>query len=105
MKKNLLLFLAIVTLGSFAVFAQDPEITMDSCTNITFAQVKFYGNLVNKGTWTVNGRGFIYSQNPVPTKSNGTVKAVSGTALGSFNSTITSLQPSTTYYVRSFVKR
>ena len=70
MKKNLLLFLAIVTLGSFAVFAQDPEITMDSCTNITFAQVKFYGNLVNKGSWTVNGRGFIYSQDPVPTKSN-----------------------------------
>ena len=54
MKKNLLLFLAIVILGSFAVFAQDPAVTMDSCTNITFAQVKFYGNLVNKGTWTVN---------------------------------------------------
>ena len=105
MKKNLLLFLAIVILGSFAVFAQDPVVTMDSCTNITFAQVKFYGNLVNKGTWTVNGRGFIYSQDPVPTKNNGTVKAVSGTALGSFNSTITSLQPSTTYYVRSFVRR
>ena len=105
MKKNLLLFLAIVILGSFAVFAQDPVVTMDSCTNITFAQVKFYGNLVNKGTWTVNGRGFIYSQDPVPTKSNGTVKAVSGTALGSFNSTITTLQPSTTYYVRAYAKQ
>lgn len=105
MKKYSALLVGIMILFSSFAFGQDPTVTMDSLNNVTITGAKFYGNLVSKGNWTVNGKGFVYSTNPLPTKANGTAKNVSGTTTGSYNTTVTNLAPNTTYYVRAYVKK
>ena len=101
MKRFLIISFGILCLLSASLFAQEPTVSVDSCINVTITTAKVYGNLINKGSWTVNGKGFVYSTNPVPTKANGAAKNVSGTSLGSYNTTITGLAPGTTYYVRA----
>lgn len=104
MKKYLPILVLIFAFCAKAI-GQNPTVTMDSTSDVTALGVKLWGNLVNKGSWTVNGKGFVYSTNPVPTKANGTVRSVSGTSLGKYSSSITNLMPSTTYYVRAYVKK
>ncbi len=97
----------MATIGLFAVaFAQDPVVNMISYSDVDITEAKFTADFVSKGSWTTNGKGFVYSTNPVPTKENGTAKNVSGgSTLGQYNATVTNLAPSTTYYVRAYVKR
>lgn len=104
MKRYLSILVVMFALCT-GVFGQNPTVTMDSTVNITALGVKLWGNFVDKGNWTVNGKGFVYSTNPVPTKGNGTVKSVSGTNTGKFYANVTNLAPSTTYYVRAYVKK
>ncbi len=87
------------------VYAQNPTVNMVSTSDITFSSAKVTANLVDKGDWTVNGKGFVYSTDPVPTKANGTAKNVSGTNTGQYQTSLTGLAPSTTYYVRAYVKK
>ncbi|MEE0900750.1 MAG: fibronectin type III domain-containing protein [Bacteroidales bacterium] len=105
MKRFLIISFGILCLLSASLFAQEPTVSVDSSINVTITTAKVYGNLINKGSWTVNGKGFVYSTNPVPTKENGAAKNVSGTNVGSYNTTITGLAPGTTYYVRAYAKK
>lgn len=104
MKKYLPLLVVMFAFCT-GVFGQNPTITMDSTVNITALGAKLWGTLVDKGNWSVNGKGFVYSTNPLPTKENGTMKAVSGNNTGKFYTSVTNLIPSTTYYVRAYVKK
>ncbi len=65
---------------------------------------KFNGNATisyNGGT-VVTEKGFVWGTSPNPTTSNNLGKIISGSGDESFNSLITSLNPSTTYFVRAY---
>ncbi len=58
------------------------------------------GTVTGDGGFTVTQRGVCWSVSPEPTTSN--LHSSDGNGLGTFVSTITGLQPSTTYYVRAY---
>jgi len=80
---------------------QIPTVITSSLFNLTTASVKITGNIVSADSVTV--RGVCWSLNPNPTILLST-KTEDGTGNGSFESFVTDLQPSTTYYVRSYAK-
>lgn len=78
-----------------------PTVTTTSPTSVQFTSAISGGNVVSDGNSSVTGRGVVWSttQNPtigLPTKTN------DGVGTGSFSSSITSLVPGTTYYVRAY---
>ena len=58
------------------------------------------GTVTGDGGFTVTQRGVCWSVSPEPTTSN--LHSSDGNGLGTFVSTLTGLQPSTTYYVRAY---
>ena len=58
------------------------------------------GTVTGDGGFTVTSRGVCWGMSPEPTVSN--LHSNDGNGLGTFVSTITGLQPSTTYYVRAY---
>ncbi len=58
------------------------------------------GTVTGDGGFTVTARGVCWSVSPEPTTSN--LHSLDGNGLGTFVSTLTGLQPSTTYYVRAY---
>jgi FlaG/FlaF family flagellin (archaellin) len=58
------------------------------------------GTVTGDGGFTVTARGVCWSVSPEPTVSN--LHSADGNGLGAFVSTLTGLQPSTTYYVRAY---
>jgi hypothetical protein len=77
-----------------------PLVTSVSINNILYYSAIAYGNVISDGGATVTSRGFCYSTSPNPTINNNTINVGNGT--GSFNDTITGLNPYTAYYVRAF---
>ncbi|MCQ2286658.1 MAG: T9SS type A sorting domain-containing protein [Bacteroidales bacterium] len=76
----------------------------------TASAVRDYGDVTATcgGTVHVDGgdavtaRGICWSTSPTPTLSNCLGYTTDGTGIGNFTSTITGLQPATTYYVRAY---
>ena len=58
------------------------------------------GTVTGDGGFTVTARGVCWSMSPEPTVSN--LHSSDGSGTGTFVSTLTGLQPSTTYYVRAY---
>lgn len=58
------------------------------------------GTVTDDAGYTVTARGVCWSSSPEPTISN--LHTSDGSGLGSFVSTLSGLQPSTTYYVRAY---
>lgn len=58
------------------------------------------GTVTDDAGYTVTARGVCWSSTPEPTISN--LHTSDGTGLGTFVSTLSGLQPSTTYYVRAY---
>jgi hypothetical protein len=58
------------------------------------------GDITASGGATVTERGVVYSTSPNPTTSSN--KTVVGEEIGSYSTTISGLNPNTTYYVRSY---
>ncbi len=58
------------------------------------------GTVTGDGGFAVTSRGICWSVSPEPTVSN--LHSLDGNGLGTFVSTLTGLQPSTTYYVRAY---
>jgi len=58
------------------------------------------GTVTDDGGFSVTARGVCWSVSPEPTISN--LHSTDGNGLGTFVSTLTGLQPSTTYYVRAY---
>lgn len=58
------------------------------------------GTVTGDGGFAVTARGVCWSVSPEPTVSN--LHSTDGNGLGTFVSTLTGLQPSTTYYVRAY---
>jgi hypothetical protein len=58
------------------------------------------GNISNDGGAPISARGVVYHTSPSPTLSNSFT--VDGSGTGAFSSTLSGLNPSTTYYVRAY---
>lgn len=77
--------------------------TVQTATEVTLmgaGTAQCGGTVTGDGGFTVTSRGVCWSMSPEPTVSN--LHSTDGNGLGTFVSTITGLQPSTTYYVRAY---
>ncbi len=103
MKKHLLLLL---TLGwvVFACEKDDPksiaQLTTTGVTEITQTTAVAGGNVTHDGGASVAARGVCWSTGQSPTINDS--KTSNGSGVGSFSSSITGLEPNTTYFVRAY---
>ena len=77
-----------------------PVLSTDEVTEITGTTATSGGNITDDGGATVTLRGVCWSTNEKPIIDDN--KTEDGTGAGSFTSSISGLEPSTTYYVRAY---
>ena len=85
---------------SITTSANMPSVTTHEVTEITSTTAVGGGEVIDDGGATVTDRGICWSTSHNPT--TGGSHASSGTGMGSFTVEMTSLTPSTTYYVRAY---
>ena len=82
-----------------------PSVSTISVSNISrsagTAQVT--GKILDAGDPVYTARGFVYSTSSNPTLDNGIEIVVSGSGIGEYSTTISSLQVGNVYYIRAFV--
>ena len=77
-----------------------PTLTTEAIWNITGNSARSGGNITDNGGLNVTARGVCWSTNPNPTVNDS--HTIDGTGMGTFNSIITGLDFSTTYYVCAY---
>jgi len=77
-----------------------PTLTTASITNISSSTATSGGNISSDGGGAITSKGVCWSTSSNPTTSNS--KTTDGSGSGSFISTLTNLQPNTTYYVKAY---
>ncbi len=77
-----------------------PTVTTSPVTDILPYTATFHGEVVSNGGAMLSARGFCYGTSHNPTVSGDHTE--DGIAPGVFESTVTTLQPTTTYYVRAY---
>ncbi|MBK9290167.1 MAG: T9SS type A sorting domain-containing protein [Bacteroidetes bacterium] len=77
------------------------ELTTASVTNIGLNSAQSGGTIASDGGSPITARGVCWSTSPNPTLSGG-LFTTNGTGTGSYTSSISGLNPSTTYYVRAY---
>jgi uncharacterized protein (TIGR02145 family) len=77
-----------------------PTLNTTDASGITQTTVTSGGTISSDGGATVTERGIVYGTSSNPTTSN--TKISSGSGTGSFSVNVTSLNPNTTYYIRSY---
>lgn len=85
---------------SFTTADGKPSVTTGTITNVTATSAVCNGNEISSGGFTVTEKGLCWSTSQYPTISDNHINQGSG--IGSFNSSITGLSLSTTYYVRAY---
>ena len=79
-----------------------PTITTTSPSSVGVDSVVIGGNITNDGGSSIVLRGVCYSTSPNPNMGNS--RTEDGSGIGSFNTVLRGLNPSTTYYARSYAK-
>jgi hypothetical protein len=77
-----------------------PTVTTTAVSSITATTASSGGNVTSDGGSAVTARGVVYGTSPSPTIAGS--KTTDGTGTGSFTSSLTGLNPNTTYYVRAY---
>ncbi len=77
-----------------------PTISTSPINSISVYSAISGGNVTSDGGSPVSQRGICYSTSSNPSTANS--KILSGAGIGSFSSTLTGLNPNTTYYVRAY---
>ena len=77
-----------------------PTVTTSPVTDILPYTATFHGEVVSNGGASLSARGFCYGTSHNPTVEGAHTE--DGTAGGVFESTVTTLEPTTTYYVRAY---
>jgi len=77
-----------------------PTVTTTAVTAITSSSASSGGNVTSQGGATVTARGVCWSTSPNPTTAES--KTINGSGTGSYASSLTSLSPGITYYVRAY---
>ena len=85
---------------SFTTQTTVPTVTTNTVSNITATTATCGGNVTATGGATVTARGVCWSTSQNPTVNDS--HSSNGTGSGSFTSSITGLNPGTTYYVRAY---
>ena len=80
--------------------ANPPAVTTSAVSNIGANTATSGGNVTSDGGATVTARGVCWNTTGTPTLSDS--HTTDGTGTGTFTSSITGLQPNTTYYVRAY---
>ncbi len=81
-------------------FWQEPEVETLPVTDVTTTTAKCGGDVKSDGGIPITEKGVCWSTSENPTISNN--NTMDGTGLGSFNSTIDNLTPSTQYWIRAY---
>lgn len=84
-----------------SVTTQIPTLSTSAVSNLGTTTTTSGGNVSADGGATVTARGVVWSTNPTPVVSL-TSKTSNGTGTGTFSSSLTSLSPNTTYFVRAY---
>ncbi|MDP5048633.1 MAG: T9SS type A sorting domain-containing protein [Saprospiraceae bacterium] len=84
-----------------SVTSQIPTLSTSEVSNLGNTTATSGGNVSADGGATVTARGVVWSTNPTPVISLST-KTSNGTGTGIFSSSLTSLSPNTTYFVRAY---
>lgn len=112
-KQNFSIF-PLLVMGVFLLFASScekdddnnngqqnaPVLSTTEVTEITTNTATSGGNITDDGGATVTARGVCWSTNENPTIDDN--KTEDGTGAGSFTSSVTDLEPNTTYYLRAY---
>ena len=80
--------------------ASAPVVTTTSISDITSTSASSGGNITSDGGSPVTARGVCWNNSAGPTLND--IVSDDGTGSGSFTSSLTSLSPNTTYYVRAY---
>jgi hypothetical protein len=78
-----------------------PTLSTTAISNLGSTTASSGGNISVDGGATVTARGVVWSTNPSPLVTLST-KTSNGTGTGTFTSSLTSLSPNTSYYVRAY---
>jgi len=101
-KTNNLIF-PLLLMGVFLIFASSckkPVLSTTAITDITQTTAKSGGNITSDGGVLITAHGVCWSTNDNPTIDDN--KTEDGTGAGSFTSSVTGLEPNTTYYLRAY---
>lgn len=85
---------------SFVTISSIPIVSTTSISTITRNTANSGGNVTSSGGASVVQKGVCWSTAINPTTSNS--RTVDGSGIGAFTSTLTGLNPNTTYYVRAY---
>ena len=98
---NLLLITAFSLLLTSACKKKEvPVVTTTAVTNVTVSGATSGGNVTSDGNVNVSARGVCWSTGQTPTISDSHTS--DGTGTGSFTSTVSGLNPGTTYHLRAY---
>jgi uncharacterized protein (TIGR02145 family) len=89
------------TYFNFTGTQQFPQVSTTTISNIQNNTAQSGGTISSDGGSSVTVRGVCWSTSPGPTVALSN-KTTNGSGSGTFNSSITGLQPSTTYYIRAY---
>ncbi|MBS1574578.1 MAG: hypothetical protein JST09_04675 [Bacteroidetes bacterium] len=78
-----------------------PTVITTGATNISTTGATTGGNISSQGSGTITAKGVVWSTGVNPTIDL-TTKTNDGTGIGSFTSSVTGLQPNTTYHIRAY---
>ena len=78
-----------------------PTVTTTGATNISTTGVTTGGNISSQGSGTITAKGVVWGTSVNPTIDLST-KTNEGTGIGSFSSSVTGLQPNTSYHIRAY---
>jgi len=103
--KNLGILTLLITLGCATSEPNPdqlmlPEVITTDITGITSISAISGGDIISDGGESVTNRGIVWSENPSPTVAN--FRAFDGAGGGKFVSTMTNLNPNTSYFVRAY---
>lgn len=96
----IVVFFSIITMISCKRIHSLPILTTLSITEITQTTAVSGGNIIADNGGPITAKGVCWATTEKPTIANN--NTVDGTGSGSFASTLKSLQPETTYYVRAY---
>lgn len=88
------------TANTNAVVNGSPLVTTAVASAVTTVSASLGGEVTSGGTSSVSARGVCYATTASPTIANNTV--ASGTGTGAFSTTLSGLNPATTYYARAY---
>jgi len=81
-----------------------PTLTTNTISSISYRGASSGGQISSDGKAQITEKGILWGTTPSPTYELNSGKTNDGTGNGNFSSTLTSLQPGTSYYVRAYAK-